>query len=75
MHEIWSLDIVGEWRIGLDAADLFGLITQKLGENFKNSHLTNKFNEFFLGTVDELQAVIDKTHFCSEFHGIVKKQN
>ncbi|MDA7721054.1 class I SAM-dependent methyltransferase [Alphaproteobacteria bacterium] len=73
LHKNWDLKSIGEWRIGLDAADLVGVVNQSLTKNEESKSLSKVFEKKILGFVDDLQQVFDKNHFCSELHCVVKK--
>ena len=73
LHDIWDFKSIGEWRIGLDAADLIGVVNQGLTKNAASQSLGDVFNGQILRLVDDLQGVFDRNHFCSELHCLVRK--
>jgi hypothetical protein len=38
------------------------------------SAVLDRFTEAFRGRIDDLQAILDRGHFCSEIHCIVGKR-
>lgn len=65
-------DLLGKWYFGTDVADCFRNVVV---ENHHNGN--DELNEIFIKKsseiLDSLQNVIDKQHFCSEVHVVVRK--
>ena len=74
MNSEQSLDVVGEWRIGLDFWDLFSILKLELAKTNEKALLGELLEEKFLPQIDSLQGIMDKAHFCSELHAVVKKR-
>ena len=73
MHSIMEVKSLAEWRFGTDILDLYrsfliSLKRQKCSKNF-----IKFFGDNFSKTIDELQFILDKNHFCSEIHILASK--
>ena len=64
--------VVGEWRFGTDVADFIRATSVNLNKS-NNELLCGLFNEKFCNVLDDIQMVLDKSHFCSEIHVLAKK--
>lgn len=62
---------LGEWRFGADAADMMRSLIVYMNES-GNEYLAEMFHSRYLKIIDDMQMVMDKDHFCSEIHMIVK---
>ena len=60
---IWSIDF---W-------DMFSVLKLELAKTNEKALLGELLEENFLPQIDSLQGIMDKAHFCSELHAVVKK--
>ena len=60
------------WKFGSDMMDLYRMLCVSLDQN-GNSALKDYFGPKFLGMIDELQEVVDRSEFASEIHMILKR--
>lgn len=63
-----GLDRVATWWFGSDSMDLFRALRFVLAGNPDTAALTGELDARMESMLDELQAVVDKTRFCSEVH-------
>jgi len=76
MTKEFGLTPIAEWWFGTDIFDLFRSITTLLSSNLpESSLLTGKWREQFLPLVDDLQLVLDRTHWCSQIHLVASTTN
>lgn len=73
MNEIIGIQSVAEWRFGADIMDLHRHILTSLQANKSSQKMIDFFNAGFGKTIDNIQSIIDKSHFCSEIHIIAAK--
>lgn len=69
MNQQMGSKSIAEWRFGADAFDLYRCLSISL----KSTKLNQYFDMKMLNSIDEFQHIIDKKHFCSELHGLIKK--
>lgn len=74
LYKKYGWDVIGEWWFGTDAADLLRCVIVKL-ESEGNSYLAEVFHDKYARILDSIQIVLDKEHFCSEVHVVVRKQD
>jgi hypothetical protein len=67
-------DVVAEWRFGTDAMDLFRSVRVEMDKKGASQKVISILNKEFGKNIDNIQAVLDKSHFCSEIHGLVVKR-
>lgn len=72
LYKKFKWEKISEWRFGTDAADLLRIITVKM-LNSGNLYLADLFNEKYSLILDEIQLLMDRGHFCSETHVLVRK--
>jgi len=73
MNEIISVTPIAEWRFGTDIMDLYrSIVTTALG-NGASTAVREQLDAGFGMKIDELQAVMDQNHFCSELHLLAEK--
>jgi SAM-dependent methyltransferase len=73
MNEIIGVQAIAEWRFGADAMDLYRHLLTNLQANKSSQKMIDFFNAGFREKIDDLQAIFDKNHFCSELHLIACK--
>jgi SAM-dependent methyltransferase len=64
---------MAEWWFGTDAIELYRFISLTLGRKNCSERLRNCFKQQFAPIVDQVQLTIDKEHFSSEVHMVLKK--
>ena len=72
MYELLGVEPVAEWRFGTDVMDLFRSLintVQLTGADALLDELVNKFAP----CIDDLQAVLDRAHTCSEIHVLARR--
>lgn len=74
LYKQYGWKILGEWFFGTDAADLFRSI-MVIMQNSGNTYLAELFRQQYNKILDDIQIIMDKNHFCSEVHVLVKKNN
>ena len=74
LHQNRNLNSVAEWRFGTDIMDLYRSISVEMKKKGASSKLVSLFNQGLGENIDELQAVLDTKHFCSEIHCLVAKR-
>ncbi len=74
LNQLMNLKPIAQWRFGTDVTDLLRSLTVLA----QASHMTDKAQNFFFENLkassDQLQAVLDNNHFCSEIHVLAEKQ-
>ena len=70
----FGFDIIGEWWFGTDIVDLFRHISISLDNVGCSEKLIKQFSEVFIPLIDSLQLQIDKNHYSSEVHLVIKKK-
>ncbi|PKR47896.1 class I SAM-dependent methyltransferase [Thalassospira povalilytica] len=73
MHELLGVRPVGEWRFGTDFMDLYRHLNIYLRANNVSQKMLDYFHAGFATKIDDLQAALDKNHFCSEIHVVAVK--
>ena len=76
MNKILKIDSFAEWRFGTDILDLFRSINVTLKDNKSSKKTIDYFSNQFYKSIDKMQKIFDKSHFCSEIHvlGVKQKQ-
>ena len=69
----FGFKIISEWWFGTDVVDLFRHISFTLEKSNTSERLRDLWNSDFLDIIDPMQLEIDKKHFSSEVHMILKK--
>ena len=73
MNQLINLNPIAEWRFGTDMIDLL----RSLSVMGQTSQMSVEAQDFFFeplkASIDDLQAVLDANHFCSEVHVLAKK--
>ena len=65
---------LGRWYFGTDIADLIRSYQVELAQKNLNENLQSVFRLKLESMLDELQLVVDKKHFGSEIHLVLKKE-
>ena len=73
MNSLIGVRPVAEWRFGTDVTDLYRSVLTSLRNNRVSSQLIEKLDQGFATKTDDLQAVFDRNHFCSEIHCVTTK--
>lgn len=68
MHELLGVGPVAEWRFGTDIMDLYRAMSINLQANHASDQIQAQLRAGLGAVIDDLQAVLDKNHFCSEIH-------
>lgn len=74
MHLLCGVEPVAEWRFGADMLDLHRAMLSGLSANGASAALLQVFEAGFGAHIDELQACLDRAHFCSEIHCVARKR-
>ena len=53
--------------------DLMRISEIRMLANGASEEFVRSFDKTFSGLIDDLQNVLDKAHFCSEIHCVMKK--
>lgn len=73
MNQLIGARILAEWRFGTDVMDLFRQTLTTLRKNESSQTVLDYLDKGFGQKVDELQAILDRNHFCSEIHILAEK--
>jgi SAM-dependent methyltransferase len=73
MNEVIGVRSIAEWRFGTDAMDLYRHLLTNLQANKTSQKMIDFLYSGFGKKIDDIQAVFDKNHFCSEIHVIASK--
>ena len=73
LHQLLGVEPIAEWRFGTDMMDLYRCLRVTLEGDGVSERLETTLDEGLGAIVDELQAVADKQHFCSEIHVVTTK--
>jgi len=71
MHELMGGVSIAEWRFGTDVMDLYRSMMVSASQNDVSEYTQDKLKDGLAAQIDELQAVLDTSHFCSEIHVLV----
>lgn len=74
LHENRKLIAVAEWRFGTDVMDLYRAMRVEMTTNGASAKMLSFLNDGLGKNVDQLQAIFDVGHFCSEINCLVKKR-
>lgn len=74
LHENRKLNVLAEWRFGTDIMDLYRSMRVELTKKRASPKLISFLNEGLGRNIDQLQAVFDTKHFCSEIHCLAVKR-
>lgn len=72
MYGLLGVEPVAEWRFGTDVMDLFRSqmhAVEGSGANLLRDELASRF----VPVIDELQAILDRAHYCSEIHVLAQR--
>lgn len=73
LHERLGVTPIAEWRFGTDVQDIKRSIEVSLRQSNASDYFVNRFQNEFSVYSDKVQAIIDKSHNCSQIHVICKK--
>ncbi|PZM67280.1 class I SAM-dependent methyltransferase [Paenibacillus dendritiformis] len=71
----FGFEIIGEWSFGTDSMDLFRFFKTKMQESGASPDAVKYFSEKYLAVLDDLQCVLDRSHFSSEVHLLLSKNS
>lgn len=74
IYEILNVEPVAEWRFGTDFMDLFRSLISSATES-GGSDLVDDLSLRMAPCIDDLQAVLDRAHYCSEIHVLARRIN
>jgi len=73
MNSIMEVKSLAEWRFGTDILDLYRSFLISLEEQKCSKNIIKFFSDNFSKTIDDLQFILDRNHFCSEIHILASK--
>jgi SAM-dependent methyltransferase len=73
MNSMIGVTPVAEWRFGTDVTDLYRSVLTSLRKNRVSRQVIERLEKGFATSVDNIQAVLDRNHFCSEIHCVTRK--
>jgi cyclopropane fatty-acyl-phospholipid synthase-like methyltransferase len=73
LNSIVGVRSLAEWRFGTDALDLYRHLIENLKSNNSSSKMIELVNKELTESIDEIQSIFDKNHFCSEIHLLAAK--
>jgi SAM-dependent methyltransferase len=73
LHRQRRLSVLAEWRFGTDVMDLYRSLRIELAKHGVSAMVVARLDQDFGMSVDKLQAVLDREHFCSEIHCLVER--
>lgn len=71
----FDFEVVSEWWFGTDIMDLYRNIFVTMNQKKFSDKVKKEFDDMFLSSIDSLQLELDKKHFSSEVHLLLKKKN
>ena len=74
LSDEFQLEIVSEWWFGTDIVDLYRNLLINLEEKNVSSNLKNQYKKMMSQFMDSMQLEIDKKHYSSEVHMLLKKR-
>jgi SAM-dependent methyltransferase len=74
LHKSENIFPIAEWRFGTDVMDLYRSIFVGLRSNGSSKTVLEQLENGLAANIDEIQAIFDKSHFCSEIHCLTKKE-
>jgi hypothetical protein len=69
----FGFEIISEWWFGTDVVDLFRHISVTMQKQKCSKKLIELWRQEFIPLLDAMQLEIDKKHFSSEVHMVLKK--
>ncbi len=73
MNDIIGVRPVAEWRFGTDIIDLYRCLNVSLQKNRSSQKMIDQLYMGLASSIDDIQHILDKKHFCSEVHCVVSK--
>jgi len=73
MNSLIGVRPVAEWRFGTDVTDLYRSVLTSLRKNRVSQQLIERLDKGLATSIDDIQAVFDRSHFCSEIHCVAAK--
>lgn len=69
----FGFEAISEWWFGTDMVDLFRHISVTLKKTNSSKKLMELWRQDFIPFIDEMQLMLDKKHFSSDVHMVLKK--
>jgi Methyltransferase domain len=73
MNSLINVRPVAEWRFGTDLMDLYRAIMTTASANRVSEQMLQHIASGLGSRVDEMQAILDRNHFCSEIHLLAER--
>jgi len=70
----YDFDIISEWWFGTDMVDLYRHIFVQLEKKQSSDKLIKLLKQMLLPVIDTMQLELDKSHFSSEVHLLLRKK-
>ncbi len=74
LYDNMKLNAIAEWRFGTDVMDLYRSMHVEMTQKQASPKMIGFLKEGLGKNIDQLQAVFDTSHFCSEIHCLVAKR-
>lgn len=74
LAEEFNFDIVSQWWFGTDIVDLYRNIFINIEKNNVSTTIKDHYKEMMKSIIDTMQMEIDKKHYSSEVHMLLKKK-
>lgn len=71
----FDFEIISEWWFGTDIVDLYRNIFINIEKNEVSETISNHYKTMMKSLMDAMQLEIDKKHYSSEVHMLLKKKN
>jgi len=75
MNELMMAETIAEWRFGADIQDFLRHLLINLKLNKMSDKTISLIDDTLNKQIDAMQSIIDKSHFCSEIHVLVQKDD
>jgi SAM-dependent methyltransferase len=72
MYKKLGVESVAEWRFGTDVMDLFRSLVHTVSANGSQDLRADLVNRL-APCIDDMQAVLDRAHYCSEIHVLCRR--
>ena len=70
----YGFECMAEWWFGCDMIDLFRQVAVTLEKNGSSNKVSCLWREKFAPIIDFMQVEVDKKHFASEVHMLLRKR-
>lgn len=75
LAEEFNFDIISQWWFGTDIVDLYRNIFVNIENNNVSETIKGHYKKMMKSIIDTMQVEIDKKHYSSEVHMLLKKKN